>query len=104
MITIISGTNRPGSNTLKVANEYHRILEEKGQPSCVFSLEGVSLLHRDAAFEKIEQEIIIPAHSFIFIVPEYNGSFPGALKLLFDNSISHKIWFDKQAISAVWYE
>ncbi|MEI7735888.1 MAG: NAD(P)H-dependent oxidoreductase [Ferruginibacter sp.] len=98
MITIISGTNRKGSNTLKVANEYHRILLEKGQTSCIFSLEGVSLLHRDAAFEKIEQEIIIPAHSFIFIVPEYNGSFPGVLKLLFDNSISNKIWFDKQAL------
>jgi len=30
MITIVSGTNRLGSNTLKVAMEYRRILAEKG--------------------------------------------------------------------------
>ena len=98
MITIISGTNRPGSNTLKVAKEYQRLLTEKGVEAGLLSLEEVGLMYRDADFERIEQEVIIPTDSFIFIVPEYNGSFPGVLKLLFDHSISHKIWFDKQAL------
>ncbi len=98
MITIISGTNRPGSNTEKVAREYERILKEKGQETFFFSLQGVNVMQRDSAFEKIEQEILIPATQFIFVVPEYNGSFPGVLKMLLDTSRSHEIWFYKKAL------
>ena len=98
MITIVSGTNRKGSNTLKVASEYQRILKEKGVEAGLFSLEGVNVMERDAAFESIEQKIIIPTSSFIFVVPEYNGSFPGVLKMLFDTCKSHDIWFHKQAL------
>lgn len=98
MITIVSGTNRTGSNTLKVAKEYKRILAEKGEDAAIFSLEGVNVMARDEAFEHIENDIILPTDSFIFIVPEYNGSFPGVLKMLFDTGSSHQIWFNKQAL------
>lgn len=98
MITIISGTNREGSYTLKLSKEYKRILEEKGVESTLFSLEGVNVMKRDSDFEKIEQDIIIPARYFIFIIPEYNGSFPGILKMLFDTCSSHEIWFNKKAL------
>jgi chromate reductase, NAD(P)H dehydrogenase (quinone) len=98
MITIVSGTNRMGSNTLKVAKEYQRLLDEKGVKAGLFSLEAVNVMTRDADFAAIENNIIIPTSAFIFIVPEYNGSFPGVLKLLFDNSRSHEIWFNKQAL------
>jgi chromate reductase len=98
MITIVSGTNRIGSNTLKVAKEYQRLLDEKGVKAGLFSLQGVNVMTRDADFAAIENNIIIPTSAFIFIVPEYNGSFPGVLKLLFDNSRSHEIWFNKQAL------
>lgn len=98
MITIVSGTNRVGSNTLKVAKEYQRILKEKGVQAGIFSLESLNTMLRDAAFEKIENDIIIPTNTFIFIVPEYNGSFPGILKMLFDTGSSHSIWFNKQAL------
>ncbi len=98
MITIISGTNRHDSNTKKIALEYQRILEQKGIPVNFFSLEGVDVMHNDAAFQKIETEVIIPTSSFIFIVPEYNGSFPGVLKMLFDTGASHGIWFHKRAL------
>lgn len=98
MITIISGTNRLGSNTLKVAKEYQRLLKEKGVEAGLLSLEGVNVMNRDANFEKIENEIIIPTNTFIFIVPEYNGSFPGVLKMLIDTSRTHEIWYHKQAL------
>lgn len=98
MITIISGTNRSGSNTKKIALEYQRILEDKGIKAGLFSLEGVDVMHNDAAFRQIEDEIIIPTTHFIFIVPEYNGSFPGVLKMLFDTGGSHGIWFHKKAL------
>ena len=98
MITIISGTNRKHSNTLKVAGEYQHILKSKGIEAGIFSLENVDLLHYGAQFEKIENEILIPTTHFIIISPEYNGSFPGILKLLFDSSRSHEMWYHKKAL------
>ena len=98
MITIISGTNRKYSNTYKIAREYQLLLQQKGIEAGIFSLEDLNLLQYDAAFEKIEKEILIPSTHFIIISPEYNGSFPGVLKLLFDNSRSHEIWFHKKAL------
>lgn len=100
MFLIISGTNRVGSNTLKVAKEYQRLLKEKSIDSVMLSLEGLNLLKRDSEFEKIENEMIIPINNYIFISPEYNGSFPGALKLLFDTGKSHALWWHKKALLA----
>lgn len=97
MITIISGTNRKDSYTLKVAKEYQRLLAEKGVEAGLFSLEGVNVLVRDDAFKAIEQDIIIPSKAFIFISPEYNGSFPGVLKLMFDTA-GYKVWWHKKAL------
>jgi NAD(P)H-dependent FMN reductase len=98
MITIISGTNRKLSNTSKIAREYQLILQGKGVEAGIFSLEDVDLLEYTTSFEKIENEILIPTTHFIIISPEYNGSFPGVLKMLFDNSRSHEIWFHKKAL------
>lgn len=98
MTTIIAGTNREGSYTLKVAKEYQRFLAEKGIGVKMFSLEGVDLLERNEAFQKIEQTVIDPSDSFIFISPEYNGSFPGALKLFIDNSKPRTLWWNKKAL------
>ncbi|MEO7767823.1 MAG: NADPH-dependent FMN reductase [Ferruginibacter sp.] len=98
MYLIISGTNRLGSNTLKVAREYQRLLKEKSIDSVLLSLEGLNLLTRDADFEKIENELIIPTDNYIFISPEYNGSFPGALKMLFDTGKTHALWWYKKAL------
>ncbi len=98
MYTIVSGTNRTGSNTLKVAKEYQRILREKGVEANLLSLEGLNLLSRDGEMDRIEQEIIRPTDKFLFIVPEYNGSYPGVLKLLIDNVKSHGIWGHKKAL------
>jgi NAD(P)H-dependent FMN reductase len=98
MITIVSGTNRKESNTYKIASEYQYILRKKGLEAAIFSLEDVDVLRYDAAFERIENEILVPSTHLIIISPEYNGSFPGVLKMLFDNSRSHDIWFHKKAL------
>jgi chromate reductase, NAD(P)H dehydrogenase (quinone) len=98
MITVVSGTNRIGSNTAKVSKEYQRILLEKGIETTYFSLEDNNVFSRDTVFEKIETDIIKPTTAFIFIIPEYNGSFPGVLKMLIDTSASHGIWFNKKAL------
>ena len=98
MYTIIAGTNRMGSATLNVAKEYQRFLKDKGLTASVLSLEGINLMYRDAALEKIENDILIPTTKFIFLLPEYNGSFPGALKMLIDISKSNTIWWHKKAL------
>jgi NAD(P)H-dependent FMN reductase len=98
MYTIISGTNRPGSNTLKVAKEYQRILKAKGIQTALLSLEGINLLKRDAAFEQMENDFLIPATKFVIVAPEYKGSFPGALKMLIDNSKISAAWWHKKAL------
>ena len=98
MYTIVSGTNRAGSNTLKVAKEYQRFLKEKGIDANLLSLEGLDLLNPNGQYHQIEKDIIIPTRKFLFIIPEYNGSYPGILKLLFDTGKSHSTWWHKKAL------
>jgi len=98
MYTIISGTNREGSHTEKVANEYQRILKEKDIDASILTLKNVDVLKRTPEFLKIETEILIPTEKFIFILPEYNGTFPGVLKAMIDNSDVKKVWYNKKAL------
>lgn len=104
MTTIISGTNREGSNTLKLAEYYHRQLTEKSFDSEIFSLCDLpgdlisSDLYgkRSEAFQSI-QERISASSKFIFIIPEYNGSFPGVLKTFVDACTFPESFFGKKA-------
>ncbi len=98
MYTIISGTNRIGSHTEKVAKEYQQILKSKNIDAQIFSLKNLDVLHRSPGILEIEKEILIPTKKFIFIVPEYNGSFPGVLKALIDNSDIKNVWHYKKAL------
>ncbi len=92
MITIIAGTNRLESNTLKVAKHYQRLIENRGLQAKLLSLEKVPVDlafnelygNRSVAFQEILNEYIIPSRKFVIIVPEYNGSFPGILKTFID--------------------
>lgn len=92
MITIISATNRPDNNTLKIANNYFRMMQEKGADPRLLSLENlphdIAFMEvygkRTPEFQQILDQYIIPASKFVIISPEYNGSFPGILKVFFD--------------------
>jgi chromate reductase len=98
MYTIISGTNREGSNTLKVAELYHSLLAQKGIPAHVVSLVGIDLNNKGPELESLERDVLIPTEKFIFILPEYNGSYPGSLKALIDMSDIRKVWPNKKAL------
>ena len=98
MYTIISGTHRIGSHSEKVAAEYRRILQEKNIDATILSLRNMDVLRRTPEFLKIENEILIPTQKFIFIIPEYNGTFPGVLKAMIDNSDIAKAWSHKKAL------
>lgn len=91
MITLISGTNRPNSRTSLLTNYYKKELEKKGQDVQIIELSNLpaNIIQSDLygkrsdEFTKI-QDIVTNTSKFIFIVPEYNGSFPGILKLFID--------------------
>ncbi len=98
LYTVISGTNRKGSHTEKVANYYLRLLETKKLSALLFSLKDFNPMSRDDKFLEAENKYIIPASKFIFIIPEYNGSYPGVLKMMIDNSDIRKAWHFKKAL------
>ncbi|MGL4597574.1 MAG: NADPH-dependent FMN reductase [Bacteroidia bacterium] len=109
MITIISGTNRPKSNTYNVAKTYSAILTELGIENQILSLEE---LPRDFAFGDLYgqrsetfaaqlNQFITPVQKFVVIMPEYNGTFPGVLKLFFDGVPPDQVKNKKMALVGV---
>lgn len=103
-ITIISATNRSDSNTEKVANYYRSLLKKKGLDANILSLKNLpeSVLHSDLygkrseEFQRIIDEFVVNQEKFIFIAPEYNGSFAGVLKVFLD-AIPPGLWTDNKA-------
>ncbi|MEB3318302.1 MAG: NAD(P)H-dependent oxidoreductase [Cyanobacteriota bacterium] len=91
MIEIISGSNRAGSNSLRIAHLLLAAYQEQGVDAGLLNLQELppTLLNpgayaeRPKAFEPF-QERVLSAHGLHVVTPEYNGSFPGALKLLID--------------------
>ncbi|HTE02091.1 MAG TPA: NADPH-dependent FMN reductase [Mucilaginibacter sp.] len=104
MITIISSTNRPGSSTLKLAQYYQKKLQEKGVEAGLLSLAQLpaNLIQTDLygkrspEFEPI-QKIITQTDKFLFVIPEYNGSFPGVLKVFVDACAFPESFYEKKA-------
>ncbi|NBA88840.1 NADPH-dependent FMN reductase [Emticicia sp. CRIBPO] len=92
-IGIIVGTNRHNSFTKVIAQYYQKILLKFDQPSIIIDL---SLLPEDFAFSalyhnhgkndqfNIFQDQMDQCNKFVFVVPEYNSSFPGVLKTFLD--------------------
>jgi NAD(P)H-dependent FMN reductase len=97
-ITIISGSRRDDNNSKKVALEYQRLLRLKEVESALLSLDELDVLHRNADFLEMENRFLIPAKKFIIIMPEYNGSYPGILKLMIDNTDVAKAWANKKVL------
>ncbi len=97
MITIIAGTNRANSNTLIVANAYKKLLDEKSIDAQIFSLASVNVFERNDAFIQTENNFL-KTEKVIIVMPEYNGSFPGILKLMIDNSDIKNVWYHKKIL------
>lgn len=103
-IVIISCTARPNSNTLKVSRIYQKMLSEKGIEFDFLDLHSLpgdflqSVLDesKNRKVEELIAQKIKPNKAFIFVVPEYNGGFPGVLKLFID-SVHPKDWNFKNA-------
>jgi len=97
MITVIAGTNRPDSVTLRVAKVYQEILSALTDDVQLLTLENKQVWERGPSMLALEKQYLIPAQKFVFVMPEYNSSFPGILKLMMDNSDIKKCWWFKKA-------
>jgi len=95
MITVISGTNRKGSNTEKFAKHFYKLIKLKTKepvkyyslqklPNDILKISMYNSRSQSKALRKIQEEKMIPADKFFVVSPEYNGSFPGVLKLFID--------------------
>lgn len=94
MITIICGTNRPNSETAKFAQKYFTLFTSKGVtvklldlakiPHDWFFPEMHDATTQAPSIAKIQEEFIFPANKLFIVSPEYNGSYPGVLKLFLD--------------------
>jgi len=91
MIALIVGTNRPGSNTRKVARHVEEIYAELKVPLRVLDLAQLppeiyspaSYAEKPEAFRPFADAVLQSA-GLVVVTPEYNGSFPGALKYFID--------------------
>lgn len=84
--------------TIRVASAYYELIQEKADNVQLLSLEGKNVWEEGEDLKQIEQQYLIPANKFVFIMPEYNGSFPGILKVMMDNSDIKKCWWYKKAM------
>lgn len=93
MILLLVSTNRKNAMSAKVAHYYEKLLKEQGEETLVLLLEQLptdfafSALYENSGkhphFQEIQQ-LIDAVQKIVFIVPEYNGSFPGVLKTFID--------------------
>ncbi len=91
MIAVISGTNRPGSNSLRIATHLCGLVEGRGEEIHLIDLGRLpaelftpgAYAAKPGAFAPF-QETVLGADGIVTVVPEYNGSFPGVLKYFID--------------------
>ena len=90
-MTLLVGTNRPGSNTRRIAAQIEEIYHELKTPLKVLDLAQLppEIFHPSAYAEKPKSfapfsEGVLQASGLIVVTPEYNGALPGVLKYFID--------------------
>lgn len=91
MIVILSGTNRPGSNSRKIAAHIESIYQELGVAHQVLDLAELpaeifaptSYGEKPASFKKFTDPVLA-SDGLVVVTPEYNGGMPGVLKYFID--------------------
>lgn len=95
---IIVGTNRVGSNSCKVGSFYKSVFLSKGIDAELVTLENFNLDPSSPAFVSFQQLHLKPVTKFIFVLPEYNGSYPGIFKSMIDITDIKSCWPGKKAM------
>ena len=105
MITIVVGTNRRDSISQQIGVQYSEILKEYNIDVKVLNLIDLpSDFIKSALYENIGKneefntirELMNQSQKFVFVIPEYNGSFPGVLKSFIDGLDRSKALVEKK--------
>jgi len=104
MITLIVGTNRPGSNTQLVAGQVSELYNQLKVPLHVLDLAGLppEIFHPSSYAEKPKSfqpfaDAVLNADGLHIVTPEYNGGIPGVLKYFID-MLKFPESFDKRPV------
>ncbi len=101
---VITGTNLKGGKTEYLARHYIALLESSGQQVTYFNLADLprDFIFADlwngpsATLKNVIDTHLLPATKFVFVIPEYNGSFPGVLKAFID-CLPREVFYGKKA-------
>jgi len=103
-IVVISCTNRPDSYTLKLCRAYLKLVKDLGKEAILLDFRELPLDQMISEnfgkstplFTGLVHSYIQPHNKFVFVAPEYNGSYPGILKLFLD-IVPPREWTHKKA-------
>src|SRR5688500_502262 len=106
-VLIVSGTNRPGSNALRVATVLHRHYAQRGAAAEILSLselppqvcDGAAYAPKPLGLVQTQNRVL-RARGLHVVTPEYNGSFPGVLKYFID-MLKFPESFDRKPVAYV---
>lgn len=94
MITVVSGSNRRHSKCLFFAKKFVELIQAKGHDAQLLALEDIppewifpemyNVEQQKDSFFELQDTYFRHVDKVIYVSSEYNGSIPGALKLLID--------------------
>jgi NAD(P)H-dependent FMN reductase len=109
MTTVICGTNRENSNSSIISKIYEELIKKEEEQVAVLYLKD---LPKSFAYDEINggksdefkfviENYIKTANRFVFVIPEYNGGFPGVLKSFIDSVPPEEFYYKKAALVGV---
>jgi len=104
-IVLLSGTNRPGSNTRKITAHLEGVYRALGHPAEVLDLTELppdlflptSYAAKPAAFARFN-DAVLASDCLHVVTPEYNGGAPGVLKYFID-LLQHPECFERRPVA-----
>lgn len=105
MITVISGTHRKNNITIKFSEYYTYSIKQKGEEVQLLDLRCLpnGFFQENSIFgtpsdevDKLLKTYFVNADKYLFLLPEYNGSYPGIIKMLID-SVEPSVFKGKKA-------
>jgi NAD(P)H-dependent FMN reductase len=103
-VVLFSCTNRSNSYSDKVTNVYKQLFENEGLETEVVYFKDLPenlITHelfgtKSEEFQNFLDTTIGKNNKFLFVLAEYNGSFPGLFKVFMD-AVPPKLWQNKKA-------
>jgi chromate reductase len=107
MITLVVGTNRPGSRARAVSKHVEEIYQELGVKLTTLDLANLPPeIFNTNSYEEAPpsfapfQQAITDSHGLVIVTPEYNGSVPGILKYFID-MLEFPVSFERRPVCFV---